>query len=468
MVDRQKFGVILFDDDINPTDGWSSREGERARRVANMHELPTDTIWWTNLSYDRMRQSKAGINPWLRQDAYLVVKPRDALAEWGHNPNDTAPDSAAEFLAQVFSRVMNLALNLLGECIPNARPEQFLAGKTLRNDLSRLLPKADFPTDEAAVILRPGQAYAEYTTTTLRSPRGSRRVALRRPRMSHAMEMLTTPVPVGPFEVLGAQRLGDTNAERLAFVRNTDRPCMVEIVVNSMDGDIAPVYGFGNSMDKDKIIRRSWVTHPEALTMMTFADIEVRSVYLGARYKMLNLDLPEPVTAFLSSPFSDTSWAAGVVAETLWRAAAIMPDIGKQEPGAERPMSTWQGAWLKAADKTSTFGIALTLTRQGWSAGGYGMGACMSSVTEDQLEEMIRDGLSIGVMPRLFDIPSKMFAGGKRVGWGGDKKCAMLAQMTMTTDKSMLWNLDRIPLYDSSERQAMLLRLMEARKSGRV
>ncbi|MCE2580342.1 hypothetical protein LDL36_18010 [Komagataeibacter sp. FNDCR1] len=464
-----KFGIVLFDDDKDPREGWCAPEGGKARRIGSMHELSTDTIWWTNLSYDAMfRQTKAGINPWLRHDAYLVVKPRDALTEWGHNAQDMAPDAACEFLAQVFSRVMNLAAGLFRDCEPGMPEVEYFTKKTLRHDLARLLPPGEYPTDEAAAILRSGQAYSEYTTTTLRSPRGSRRIALRRPRMSHAMEMLTTPVPVGRFELVPARRLGKIPEERVAAIREMDRPCMVEITVRAMDGDVAPVYGFGNSMDKTQVVRCSWVTHPEFLTMSAFSDLDVKCAYVGESYTQLNLLLPQPMQDLLSSQFAETSWSAGILAETIWRAATMMPDTGRGMAGAEKPGCTWRGAWLKAADKTATFVTALKLTEQGWPAGAYGLGGCWVSGLEEQLRDLVKDGLQAGYMPRMFDIPPDMFPPGRRVGWGGDKRCEMLSHLMMTRDLSMLWNMDRLLLIEPGQRTAHLRKIMEAKKAGRL
>src|SRR5690606_9456126 len=154
---------------------------------------------------------------------------------------------------------------------PKVRMSTLFTGNTLREDLRRLLPPPEYPRGEAGAIMRQGQAFAEFTRTTVRGVKGARIFVLRRPRVSYAFEMLTTPLPKGPFELKTRSTLRSLSPDRVAWVRGVDRPCMVEVAVQQMEADVAPVYGFGNSTDKDKRVPRSWVAHPEFLVMSSFS-----------------------------------------------------------------------------------------------------------------------------------------------------------------------------------------------------
>ena len=466
----RKFGCVLFDDEKNPAAAWVAVNGGEAKRINGMHQLPTDSIYWTNISYESFfRGSNADRNPWLRHDAYLVTKPKDVLLEWGLDPAATPPDYTAMFCSTMFSRVMTLAFRLAKECDERLRMTTLFSTETLRSDLRRLLPKFDFPKGEAAAVMKSGQAFQEFTRTGVRGIRGAKLFKLRRPRLPYALELLTTPVPRGPFEFRSRRELRDISPDRVAWVRGTDRPCMVEVTVDEMQEDAAPVYGFGNSTDKERKIPRSWVAHPEFLLMSSFSSLDVKNAYVGREYSHLNLALPEPVRRFLSDRHGEASWSAGIVAETLWRAATMGEPKGgpRGQPGEEKAATSWEGAWLRAADKTSGFLSSMRLADMGYKVASYGYGWIMCNATEDQIPDLVRDALSIGFFPNLFDSPDGLFPKGANVQWGGDKKSKILAHLTVTRNQKLLYHLDRIPLYEKEMREAELVKLLKSEQGQR-
>lgn len=460
------YGMVMFDDLNDPSEGWASNNGQPARRIKTIHELSTDTLWWTNLPYASMyRESTAGLNPWLRQDGFLVIKPQDVLAEWGYSPKEVAPDWACEFISKVFSRIMQIAGKLLSQHKPNIPLSRQFISTTLRQDLEPLLPEAVFPTGEAATILKRGQAYTEYSRTSTRTQKGTRQVALRIPRMSFALDLMTTPVPSGSFEFMPGKALGETVEDKVNMVRSLERPFLAEITIQSIDGDIAPIYGFGNSMDRtDQKIIRSWVTHPELVTMANFAKLDIRNGFIGSQYEMMNLSLAAPLRDLLSDPLSHYSWSAGIIAETVWKAAGLgmSPTKAKGIPPAERSDTSWRGAWLKGADKTASFIAASAMSEKGWPVVSYGSGTCRVAVLEEQVNDMVQDAITIGMLPRFVDIPENIRR--NLVQWGGEKSADTFAQLTIRRDRDMLWNLDRLPLFEPRVQQAMLRKMMESRK----
>lgn len=467
-----KFGVALFDDEKAPAGAWIATNGSPAQRVDGTNQLATDTIWWTNISYNSFfRDTEAYRSPWLRHDAYLVLKPRDVLAEWGYDPASTPPDFAATFCSLMFSRVMTMAYRLTKEVEERVRMRTLFTRNTLREDLRRLLPPADYPKGEAAAVMKTGQAYAEFTRTSVRGMKGGRMIMLRCPRIAYAMTMLTTPVPGGDLEFMACQDMGTTAEQRVSWVRDTDNPCMVELTVRSMQPDAAPVFAFGNTTDRDRRTPRSWVSHPEFLAMNTFSELDVTSAYVGQQYSQLNLKLPEPVRRFLSDIQMEASWSAGVLAETIWRAACLSEDKSRQgnSMGEERAHTSWRGAWIKGADKTAGFLSAMRLADMGYVVSSYGYGWIFCTVTEDQIPDLLRDGLSIGLYPRLNDVPEGLFgASNATVPWGGDKRSRILAQLTATRQKNLLWNLDRLPLVEKSQRDMALKKMLAAHKSQQL
>lgn len=465
----RKFGVVLFDDEKNPGAAWVAVNGGQARRIDGTNQLPTDAIYWSNMSYESFfRTTEAHRNPWLRHDAYLGPKPKDVLVEWGHDPATTPPDYIATFCSTMFTRVMTMAYRLAKECEERVRMTTLFTSDTLRSDLRRLLPPGEYPKGEAAAIMKAGQAYAEFTRTSVRGIRGGKMIMLRKPRLSYALEMLTTPVPTGPFEFKSRSALRNIAPDRVEWVRSTELPCMLEVTVDSMQQDAAPVYGFGNTTDRDRRIPRSWVAHPEFLVMSGFSELNVMNAWIGKEYSQLNLKLPEPVRRFLSDPHSEASWSAGIVAETIWRAACLgEPRNQNSQRGEERAQTSWQGAWIKAADKSAGFMSSMRLHDMGYAVSSYGYGWVFVQVLEDQIPDLLRDGLSIGMVARLHDVPDNLLGPGA-MPWGGDKKSRPMAQLTSTREKNLLWNLDRLPLYERTQREEMLKKMVLAHKAKKL
>lgn len=461
-----KFGCVIFDDEKNPSSGWVSVNGDKARRIDGVNQLPTDAIYWSNITYESFRLTGIDRNPWLRHDAYLVTKPVDVLLEWGHDPASTPPDYMASFCSTMFNRIMTMVFKLALECDPKIKPATLFSGDTLRTDIRHLLPSLDYPKGEAASIVKQGHAFTEFTKTSMRGMKGSKLLMLRRPRLAYALEILTTPVPKGAFTFVGQRELRALTDNRVKWVNGLNRPCMAEITIEEMQSDIAPIYGFGNSTDREKKIQRSWVAHPEFIALSSISSLEVRNVYLAETYSQLNRSLSPAISRFLSDNHGEASWSVGVIAETIWRSICMAPPKGRgHQPGDERAGTSWQGAWYRAADKVSGFLSASRLADLGYSIASYGYGWVRASISEDQIQDFIRDGLSIGLFPRLSDVGANPYNEGGSMVWGGDKKSRIMAQLTVMNQKNMLWNLDQLPLYDQQQREGVLKKLIETRKS---
>lgn len=467
----REFGVVFFDDINEPKDGFACVAKGQAFRVSGINELSTDVIWWTNITYEAFyKRTEAWRSPWLRHDKYLVVSPKDVLLEWAVDPKTVAGDYAAQLVSNAFSRIMNLSFNLIRDVHPRSKMEEVFTGKFLREDMRCILPELEYPKGEAANIIKSGSAWQEFTRTTIPSIKGGRWLMLRKPRLAYAHEMLQIPVPKGPFEFYGRADMRSVARDKLKWVINNDNPCIAEISINKLDGDIAPVYGFGNATEKDHRISRSWVSHPELVVMSKFSEIEVKSLYMGYEYDLIGPQLPEAVKDFLTDRYSETSWSVGVVAETIWRALALGEDKAKVIPGEERAHTSWQGAWIKGADKSLMFLSAMQLTEKGYSVVSYGLGWLRIAVAEDNVPDLIKDALTVGLIPHINDVVQKdsgmdpLFNNQEPIPWGGDKASHAFAQMLCVGKRDLLWMLDDTPLLPPKKRKPYVMQVMNVMK----
>lgn len=463
--------MVLFDDPHDPSAGWcaTARPRETYRRISGPSELPTDTIWWSNIPYQTFFvQTEVWRQPNLRHQEYHVVTPQKALTEWGYDPKAVQTEFACKFLAVVFDRLMRCAWKLLREVNPKLRLSEAFLAQNLREDLRPCIPDIDYPKGEAASVVKSGIAYEEFTPTGAKGQRGSQMIMLRKPRVDYSMEMLQTPVPRGPYQYLARRDLRERCTDPVRHVLDSEKPMMVDVSV-TIQPEVASIYGFGASTNKGKRTPRSWVAHPEFMALHRFADIQVRSIWEAEEYWAMVPDMPEAVKDFFKNETVHLSWTAGVVAETLWRTVALPEGRGRMMsgPGEDRASTSWAGAWLRAADKTAMFTSSLRLAELGYCVRSYGLGWVSCLVPEEETADFIREGLTLGFLPGLQQVPEGMFRQSSRLPWQGSKYGRALAKMTVSRNFNYLWNLDIIPLMPIEKQKSAFLRL-EQMMGGRA
>lgn len=465
------YGVVLFDGN-EPGPGWASVEGGDAVRVSGVNELSTDVLWWTNLSYDDFfGKSEAWRNAWLRHDKYLVVDPKGAVQEWGVDLDAVGTHQMCKLASAIFSRVMRISLSLVRTVARGeVAPEEAFKGKSLRDDLRPLLPDGDYPeSPEEANILKRGKSFNEFTRSSVKGVRDGRMVVLRRPRVAYAAEMFQTPVPVGgPWRRCTKADLKGDRQERMRWVRDAAVPCVAEVRVDRINDEFASVFGFGNVTNRDSKEKRNWVAHPEFCLLARFSDIDVRSAFVGKEYGLITTTMAEPVRAFLQDRFIDLSWSAGIIAETLWRACSLPERRDfKNRNEKDLPHTSWQGLWLNASDKGSMFVSAMALSNLGYNVISYGLGWLRVSILPEEVQGLLKDAVTLGLLPQLSDV--KAFGADRRVAarWGGDERTAGFADMLLGGETNVLWKLDALPTLPRERRNEVLARIIsERRKSG--
>lgn len=475
---NKNFGVVLFDDPKQPMAGWRATAGiGKTERIHSPDDLSTGTIWLTNIDFnDFFRGSEIWRRSNLRHEAYLVVKMANILREWNYDPgrpgqpSQLAPSFICQFVSQCFHRIMHAAFRLIRQVDPRLTMDRAFMGQTLRDDIRVVLPKLDYPKSEAASFMKGDKAWQEFTQCTTRNIRDAVSIMVRRPRTLHAMEMLQTPVPLGPFEPVARKNFRHHGTDIVDFLRTTDNPCMIELDVEGIDPDIGPVYGFSNSTNKQAKQTRSWVPHNEFEALSRYANLSIRSFYMGREYGSLVNKLPDAVQEFLTDKTLDSSWTAGVIAETLWRAATLKEasdQAGKATDGEDRAGTSWEGAWIRGQDKISMFLPALELSKRNYSITSYGLGWVQARVTEEMRTDFLNDALSLGLVPAMNDIPEGLFQEEIPVPWGGDKRSKAYAQYQASKNIKMLWNLDKLPTMPASKRKEFIIQLMQMAAKSR-
>lgn len=453
-MEYKKFGAIIFETPEDPGVGWASTGVGDPKPFRDHTELPSDVLWWSNCSYDAFYRKGRLFASNLRPANYIDVSHLELCSEWGMQDNEMTPKATVVVSGTLFGHLMKMARGLIRIIRSDLPGSDYFVHNRLAQDLQVLLPAAEFPNDDAASILQSGIGFQNYTATTVNPTSGAQVIRIRRPRFDHAIDMLSTPVPIGPFKRFQGSKIG--TAEDIA---RFSRPVIAEISVSHADPTLSPLFGFGVSMEKRKRVQRSWVPHPELAAMESFTSIQVKNAFLGDRYTTLSKDVADQIKAFLTDGGGNLSWSANILAETIWRAATVGMDTSeKVEKNKVRPQTSWRGAWIKAADKVVTFRHALRLHRAHFQVKTYGSGWISCLVPLERMKEFALTAYEAGLIMPVKNIPRSVTADVLRNHkWGGEPFSQIYAFNLMSKNTKGLWALNRFPLVSSNEERASLI-----------
>jgi hypothetical protein len=452
---QYSFGVIIFDDPKAPKGGWASISGDQAVRIDSTASLSTDVVWLCNLKYEEFyRISDLSANPWMRYDGYLPIKINDMLSEWGNDPEQTERDEMAMFVSELWSRIMQITMRLIKKNSPHLDDEEVFTGRSLQDDLRALLPPAEYPKDEAGGILRLGIGYVNFTKIVGRPPKGAKIVVLKKPRLDHAINMLTTPIPVGPFDLHQGRDLPSLND-----LVNSKKPVLANIVIRRFaDTHVHEIYAFGSQMGSGKRIPRTWVPQPELAVLSAVSTVEVQNAFIGKSYSDMASGILDFIRSFLESGDSSISWSCGIIAEALWRASSLgLEKRDSMVPTHEQPQTSWRGAWVNTADKVATFLMAMKMTRAGYFVGSYGYGTLYCWVPPERKNDIVMDAWKNGLLPSMRDIATPVSREKlASIPWGGEPRSRLAAEFIMTKKQEIRWEMDKIPLVSNEEKKRIL------------
>jgi len=447
----KKFGAIIFDSKTSPTSGWASFGDNGAPiQFIDQTELPSDVLWWSDCPYEAYHEH-GRFSSNIRPSSYLCVTPKEIMAEWDINEKNIDPEACARVCGTVFNHAMRIVRGILKLTCPDRDVGSYFSEPTLAADMAGILPPFDYPQDDALEILKPNVAYSNISHTTVPWGPSLETIAVRRPRLDHAIRLLGSPAPVGPFE-----HIRGADLPPLADLIHLDRPVLAEIVVHRADPRYAPIFGWNVSGSRGVKVQRSWATHPELAALATFADIEIRSAFIGSSYSHLSSQLPEVVRSLIAEGSGSLSWSAGVAVDTLWRSATTGKSI-KTGSKYRRAHTTWQGAWLKAYDKVEMFRLAMGLHQSGFRVANYGNGQVRCHMQKERYLELFLTAFQLGMVPAIVEVTQPVSPALLRQRtWGGDAETRGLAWKILTREAGDLWMMNRYPIASREDRAAMV------------
>jgi hypothetical protein len=388
-----RYGVVMFDDEVRKQTTNKKRmasgasvsiDGATSRRIVSVTELESDVKWLTNFSFTDFNSNGLGRNPNFYFAGFLRTEFRAIAEEIGAGSEQLSADRAAEVMALLFGRVMRIATETLGVDLKTSS----ISTKGLVDFISaRVINKNKIPEEINNAL---SHAYQTYTTVMKRPPRDWKKVMLRKPRYTHAIDVLSTPVP-SEFQWVYVQhaRLPGSNADRIEWCLGNDLPVLANVIVKPRRGEFGDLISFNAGTAN----ARSWVCQPELLMLAQFCDVEV----IGAFVCEAGFEAQKEIEQFPDfGDFSLASISLGLIADNFWVAMAS-PRTNTMNQKQYPP----RAIWYRAMDRTAMFMHAVRLQREDFQVFSYGLGAVTvyypPGATKDVTDFALSQGLDVPV-----------------------------------------------------------------------
>jgi len=280
-----------------------------------------------------------------------------------------------------------------------------IATQTLKLDLEAEMPKGITKTLAEYIGLRypvtgrisqdlneaMERGYQKWHAVMSRPRKDWRSISLRRPRYTHALDVLSTPVPSNNRWVyLQSARLPAGSRDRIDWILGSeDMPMLANVIIKGRRGGLAELISFSSGAATE----RSWVSQPELLLLSEYCEIEVTGAFVcedGFQHQ-------KELDAFPSQgDFSLASASLGLVVENFW-ASLANPRVNRMGKKVFLP----RAIWYRAMDRVLSFTKAAALKKDGFDIFGYGWGNVIAyyptGATADVIEAATEHGLDVPV-----------------------------------------------------------------------
>lgn len=382
-----RVGAILFDsgDNIVGSDrtivslgtAWASIGGGQARRVQGIHDLPSDVIWLTNLTYTNFYKAGLHRHPNFRNAEWLRTQFYQLVAELGVDINNVPPHVTASAISTVAQRVVSVAAAQFGV--------QAQSNRKFNDDFAKVMgaPRSGLPNNIYSLFKPICEHPSVSVIQAVNYGTASPTVTLRRNRVTHARDVLATVVPPDAGWEMEASVAPDFNDKWLEDIKT---PFLVKCTVSNVKPMIAEVLSWGAGAKSP----REWLTDIEWRVVRLYGTVAVHQALICKRPAAPL----EQAKLLPSAPCAELSITYGLIAENIWTAFT-----NAQPYKGDETRFTAAAAWLRSADRMQMFDYAQKLYGRGLNVMSYGVGNVVLRYPEGGLSRTLDIALDIGLIP---------------------------------------------------------------------
>ncbi|ANN80816.1 hypothetical protein [Bordetella flabilis] len=379
-----RVGAVYFDESGNIvandrtvvalSDAWASVGGEPARRVQSVHDLASDVLWLTNLTWNNFFKAGLSRHPNFRSDGWLRTLFGQITTELGVHGSDVSPDITVSAMATVAQRVADVATNDYKVRVKSARLNDDFA--TAINAPASALPDAYYPFFEG-IADHPSVSVIQTANYSASSPT----VTLRRNRLAHAAHVLATPVP--PDAGWELERSVGSGSDQ--WLESIKTPFLVRCTISNVNPLMAEVLSWGSGSRQV----REWLTDLEWRIVREFANVNVHAALICSKEAQV---LPQ-AAMLPSGSMAQLSYTLGLVAEQVWTAMV------SRQRYKDTTRYTAAAAWLRSCDRMTMFDYAQRLHARGVVVMSYGVGNVVARYPEGGLRRTLDIATDLALMP---------------------------------------------------------------------
>lgn len=366
--------------DPSKTGGWASVGGEPAFAFASPKDLPSNVVWWTNLT----KAQTWSLGKWshIKHGGFLGPEWLTLMSEWGFPSSLEEFQQSCAFWSEVLARMAewlsrwNAQLNNPANnstLPPASASSQWHWGDgdlsdALADRLAWVEPKDQHhPALRAAYLEQVEQEWPHHALN------GKRKLALSLPRRPHARQLLATRFPVGQFTEVPSGELPQDQDKRWEWMLGQHLPLLVrfdDITFKQGHEDLAALWwGRRGRKFSGAIMEPVWMPAEEALQMSEFIDAYPQVFLRAPGWRRLD-DVPFWPNMD-EDPILDNSLLGGLLGEALWRAASTPArTLTKRVKSGVSPRMIW---W-RSADRRACFLAAKKVHESGFLVMSYGQG----------------------------------------------------------------------------------------------
>ncbi len=384
-------GIVLFDSANNVSigdktfasldAGWACVGGQSPHRISSIHDLDSAVLWITNLTEEQFYRAKLAGNVNFRSEGFFRSTLRHIYTELGVDPQFISSDVVAAVLATIAQRVLDESLTRY-KVNPRSR--------ALNEDFASALsaPRSQIASDMYELFEASAQhAYVRAVQSNTYMNQGAT-LTLRRNRLTHAREILNSPVPPdAPWDYIPREKLPASQSDIESMLEQSNTAFLVRCNTRNVNPLVADVFSIGSGA---KVIRE-WLTDIEWQQAREWADID----YLGLLLcRAPSAPIPQ-AEALPSGQYAPLSFTTGLIAEQVWTAMTMRQRTSRNDAGRY----TAAAAWFRSMDRVSMFSYAQQLHAKGLTVWGYGVGSVVIRHAEGGLRHALDVSNTIGLLP---------------------------------------------------------------------
>jgi len=372
-----RFGAVFFDDPENPEEAWATIHGNEPERVGGTGDLPSDVIWVSNVDWNSAMQSGLISHPNIKISTFFRSDIKTLSREFGFNEDKNV--EASQHFAEIFDRVVRLLIKHYNVTKLESTLKDSMRPTLLSPDRSKGKKNLDYAIESAMQTFQRCEG---------RTPKGSKMLSFRFPRVEYARKLLEFPVPLGNWkQVRGQVITADDVSKKFA-----EKPVLCKISIRDIDPTVANLVSFSNGSKEP----RFWATSQEIYYLSKVSDIEIQSTYVCEGYES-----PSAKRDVINEgKAGELSVSCGLIAENHWvsMASPYKGQFSKINIYSDR--ATWMRAW----DRMLCFVSAKRFADAGFHISSYGTGSILVAIPPSMLDYALEIAGELRMIPPVHAI----------------------------------------------------------------